>query len=52
MLQIRGEGEERTASDEASEIDLNPVLWIHFGTGDKRMIWMRMRGALDRVTLP
>jgi len=33
----RGRGPDRTARVETSEIDRNPVLWIHFGTGENDM---------------
>jgi len=48
----RERSRERPERDGAREIDPNPVLWIHFGTGDKRINWKRMRGGHDRVTLP
>jgi len=40
----------RTERDEASEIR-NPMLWIHFGTGGKRINCENEGGALNRQNL-
>jgi len=40
----------RTERDEGSEIDRNPMLWIHFGTGGKRINCENEGDALDRQT--